>query len=123
MTLLFTLGSAFPDEAYEVKVGSELEKRGPANDLNLECNALGECTCDITLGSCDAYCDCDKDCGEETIKIWQANYDDYGKKNAIGSLNQSNAKCLDTKYFVSETSKTDPTKVQAMINKRMGMQV
>ena len=26
-------------------------------------NALGTCTCDITRGSCDAYCCCDEDCG------------------------------------------------------------
>ena len=30
-----------------------------------EQNALGTCTCDITRGSCDAYCCCDLDCGPE----------------------------------------------------------
>ena len=30
-----------------------------------EQNALGTCTCDITRGSCDAYCCCDDDCGPD----------------------------------------------------------
>jgi hypothetical protein len=48
-------------------------------------NALGSCTCDITLGSCDAYCCCDRDCAPEITAFWNDNSDDFCAKNFIGS--------------------------------------
>jgi hypothetical protein len=51
----------------------------------MKCNALGECACDITVNSCDAYCDCDPDCGKEITAVWKKDLKKYGSKNYIGT--------------------------------------
>ena len=58
-------------------------------------NALGECTCDITANSCDAYCCCDKDCGTTVTKYWNSNYDEYCAKNYIGAAYKPKERCMD----------------------------
>lgn len=83
--LLISLGAAFPNVLYEHALTTSTTKTDceeckgkpegtctlcPTNDVDLKCNALGLCTCDITLNSCDAYCDCDPDCGKQITEVW-----------------------------------------------------
>lgn len=35
-------------------------------------NSFGDCSCDITAGSCDEYCCCDKDCQPKVINYWKS---------------------------------------------------
>lgn len=55
------------------------------NDLSVENSALGGCTCDVTLNSCDAYCCCDTDCAAEIRDYWSKNSNSFCAKNLIGT--------------------------------------
>lgn len=35
-------------------------------------NSLGDCVCDLTIESCDAYCCCDSDCVSSVINVWKS---------------------------------------------------
>lgn len=62
-----------------------------------ENNALNLCPCDVTKGSCDAYCCCDTtDCDAEVISFWNENYNDYCAKNDINNRYKSKySACID----------------------------
>ena len=48
-------------------------------------SALGSCTCDKTLNSCDIYCCCDNDCSAEVLEYWNNNYNTYCTKAYISN--------------------------------------
>jgi hypothetical protein len=97
--LLVTLGAAFPNRKYTILQTPTAVKTDcdackgkaagtcacPSNEVDLKCNALGECACDITKNSCDAYCDCDPDCGQKITSVWKNDLQAYGSKNYIGT--------------------------------------
>lgn len=68
------------NQIYPAEINQEIS----SVDVTIENNALGRCTCDITLGSCDAYCCCDLDCNKEIRQFWNDNSDNYCAKNHIG---------------------------------------
>lgn len=47
-------------------------------------NAFSSCSCDLTIGGCDANCCCDRDCETSAIKSWKigGSCDDYTKYGA-----------------------------------------
>ena len=104
-----TVVLAFPRRKYAVTY-KEIDAEGITVDTGLEKNALGTCTCDITRGSCDAYCCCDPDCIPAIKEIWEANYDLICAKNYIGAAFAPEARCLGSQYIDRYT-------------KRMGMEV
>ena len=60
----FSVVQAFPRKYYKIDP-EKIDPNGRTVLIEKENNALGTCTCDITKGSCDAYCCCDKECTEE----------------------------------------------------------
>lgn len=40
-------------------------------------NNFADCSCDITAGSCDEFCCCDKDCEDRIIKFWKSDATKY----------------------------------------------
>lgn len=72
--------------------------------------ALGQCTCDITLNSCDIYCCCDTDCSATILQFWNSNYQTYCTKAYIGSEYKPFTQCMSLNHLYSW-------------NQRMGMQI
>ena len=69
--------------------------------------SLGSCPCDLT-NSCDVYCCCDPDCGEEITDFWKINYGDYCAKSYIYEKYRPDQQCIDDQLLYS-------------MNLRMGM--
>ena len=64
----------------------------------------GECPCDITKNSCDAYCCCDSDCGDKITTFWKTNNpdnsdDNYCAKNDLGIAYKPKEKCIDRSFI------------------------
>ena len=100
---------AFRRRHYEIN-WDLVDKEAITVDTGLEKNALGTCTCDITRGSCDAYCCCDPDCNESIKDVWKENYDLICAKNYIGTAYAPEARCLGSQYIEKS-------------NTRMGMEI
>ena len=48
------------------------------------------CPCDVTKGSCDAYCCCDEaDCDKDILAFWKQSYNKYCEPNAINKQYKS----------------------------------
>lgn len=75
-----------------------------------ENSALGQCTCDKTLNSCDIYCCCDQDCSKDVIDYWNTHYNYYCTRNYVGNVYKPFSQCVDMTHIYS-------------YNQRMGMQV
>ena len=80
------------------------------NDVSVQNSALGGCTCDVTLNSCDAYCCCDTDCSSEVRDYWNKNSNSFCAKNFVGSTFKPTQKCIDKGQIYN-------------FNQRMGMLV
>ena len=78
-------------------------------------NALNICACDVTKGSCDAYCCCDReDCAPEVISFWNENYNDYCAKNDINRRYKSKySTCIDNALL----KKANPVAGMTVINR------
>jgi len=92
------LCSAFPTRLYKIDP-TKIDTTKSTVDLTVDNNAMGTCTCDITAGSCDAYCCCDTDCNVDLLSTWNANYDSYCVKNYIGVAFKPDSKCIDSDYI------------------------
>ena len=57
---------------------------------------LGECTCDVTLNSCDIFCCCDSDCPSNLLTHWNNNYESFCEYNYLGQAFKANAQCIDS---------------------------
>jgi len=83
LLLLAQICSAFPTRLYPID-SKKIDTTKSTVDLTIVNNAFGTCTCDITAGSCDAYCCCDTDCSEALLSTWNKNYNIYCTRNYIG---------------------------------------
>jgi len=81
---LAVLSAALPSKRYNI-IQDQIDKESITTQVSVENNALGTCTCDITKGSCDAYCCCDTECASDILAIWNSNYNEYCAKNYIGA--------------------------------------
>lgn len=63
--------------------------------MTVDNSALGSCTCDVTLNSCDAYCCCDTDCEAPVLALWNKYPDQYCALNKIGAEYNPQKKCVD----------------------------
>ena len=114
---IFSIIQAFPRRHYTVVPG-QIQTEKPTvetgGDEDSKPNALGTCTCDITRGSCDAYCCCDTDCGDDVRTAWQESGGGLGivcAKNYIGQASAPEQRCLGRQYLAK------------LPNKQMGMAV
>ena len=65
---LATLCHSLPRKLYPIV--NEITSGTPTVDVSTVDPNIGSCKCDITAGSCDAYCCCDQDCGQDILDSW-----------------------------------------------------
>ena len=80
--LLVGLTNALPRKLYPIV--NEITQGTPTVDVTEINKDLGSCKCDLTAGSCDAYCCCDQDCGQEILDLWNEQSNEICAKNYIG---------------------------------------
>ena len=90
---IVALTGAFPQK-YNVVDPTKIDTEALTNDVSVTNTALGSCSCDITFGSCDAYCCCDNDCAADILTVWKSNYDFYCAKNFLGQYFRPTQKCI-----------------------------
>ena len=42
-----------------------------SNDISSSNASFARCSCDLTIGGCDAHCCCDGDCPQSTVNAWE----------------------------------------------------
>jgi hypothetical protein len=70
LALSLALASALPPKRLNRIDPSLIDTTKVTNDISVQNSALGGCTCDVTLNSCDAYCCCDTDCSKDVRDYW-----------------------------------------------------
>ena len=60
-------------------------------------NNFADCTCDITAGSCDEFCCCDKDCSPQVIAQWKLESDKFCKNEQDDLITETFAQCYKAK--------------------------
>jgi len=76
------------------KLDANRVQEDASTNVLTENQALGSCTCDITLGSCDAYCCCDQECSASIRAFWNSNYNSYCL-NYLGETYKPFSQCLE----------------------------
>lgn len=86
---------AFPRKFYAVDP-EKVDITKVSTDVSTENSALNSCQCDITRGSCDAYCCCDTDCDDNILNEWRSRYDEFCAKNFLDQAFRPAQRCIDT---------------------------
>ena len=79
LAAILSLSAGLPRRKHRI-IASNVDKEKETVEINDE-QAFGSCPCDLTRGSCDAYCCCDSDCSDAVLKVWQERKDFYCANN------------------------------------------